>query len=275
MASLYPAQIRRSLPPIPTPAMALQPCRSGLVRSRQAARSLMPCLRTYATDSTTTTPESFKTPAAGAQKPVPRWSQTPVGMKAPVQLDFAKNPHNKVWTVNNDPRKLDEVYERLLGQGGSKLLPEELKWLAVTHKSFDQGRRGFNDRLALLGRMTLIMETTKSIVAKDPIPGSIVPDEFERTPFEHPQLQSLDNLTMEGPRDVAGKDKLYHLAAQVGLIDVVRWKPRLVRKLKASGLEVVLNGAIMAIIGAITLQHGAVVASQVVRERILARLPKD
>lgn len=76
--------------------------------------------------------------------------------------------------------------------------------------------------------MTLIMETTKSIVAKDPIPGSVVPDEFERTPFEHPQLQSLDNLTMEGPRDVAGKDKLYHLAAQVGLIDVVRWKPRLV-----------------------------------------------
>lgn len=72
------------------------------------------------------------------------------------------------------------------------------------------------------------METTKSIVAKDPIPGSIVPDEFERTPFEHPQLQSLDNLTMEGPRDVVGKDKLYHLAAHVGLIDVVRWKPRLV-----------------------------------------------
>lgn len=72
-------------------------------------------------------------------------------MKAPLQLDFAKNPHNKVWTVNNDPKKLDEVYERLLGQGGSRLLPEELKWLAVTHKSFDQGRRGFNDRLALLG----------------------------------------------------------------------------------------------------------------------------
>ncbi|KAM0421543.1 hypothetical protein ACHAPT_010717 [Fusarium lateritium] len=255
--------------------MALQPCRSGLARSRQAARSLMPCLRAYATDST---PESFKTPsAADAHKaaPVPRWSQTPAGMKAPLQLDFAKNPHNKVWTVNNDPRKLDEVYDRLLGQGGSKLLPDELKWLAVTHKSFDQGRRGFNDRLALLGRMTLIMETTKSIVAKDPIPGSIVPDEFERTPFEHPQLQSLDNLTMEGPRDVAGKDKLYSLGAQVGLIDVVRWKPRLVRKLKASGVEVVLNGAILAIIGAVTLQHGAVVASQLVRERILARLPKD
>lgn len=108
----------------------------------------MPCLRTYATDST---PESFKAEAAFTSESTPRWKQTPPAMKAPLQLDFAKNPRNKVWTVNNDPRKLDEVYERLLGQGGSRLLPEELKWLAVTHKSFDQGRRGFNDRLALLG----------------------------------------------------------------------------------------------------------------------------
>ncbi|KAF5021226.1 hypothetical protein F66182_6745 [Fusarium sp. NRRL 66182] len=251
--------------------MALQPCRSGLLRSRQAVtRALMPCVRTYATHST---PESFKTNSGStASAPVPRWSQTPAGMKAPLQLDFAKNPRNKIWTVNNDPRKLDEVYDRLLGQGGSRLLPEELKWLAVTHKSFDQGRRGFNDRLALLGRMNLIMETTKTIVAKDPIPGSTVADEYERQPFEHPKLQSLDNLTMEGPRDVAGREKLTGLAAQVGLIDVVRWKPRLVRDLKASGVDVVLNGAILAIIGAITLQHGSVMASQVIRERILSKL---
>lgn len=130
--------------------MALQPCRSGLVRSRHAFRTLMPCLRTYATDAT---PESFKlqAKAEGQQPAQPRWSQTPVGMKAPVQLDFAKNEYNKVWSVNNDPKKLDEVYDRLLGPGGSRMLPDEVKWLAVTHKSFDQGRRGFNDRLALMG----------------------------------------------------------------------------------------------------------------------------
>ncbi|KAM0549789.1 hypothetical protein ACHAPJ_009228 [Fusarium lateritium] len=251
--------------------MALQPCRSGLLRSRQSvARALTPCVRTYATDST---PESFKTNNASTSgAPLPRWSQTPAAMKAPLQLDFAKNPRNKVWTVNNDPRRLDEVYDRLLGQGGSKLLPEELKWLAVTHKSFDQGRRGFNDRLALMGRMALIMETTKSIVAKDPIPGSTVTDEFERQPFEHPQLRSLDNLTTTGPRDIAGRESLSSLAAQVGLVDVVRWKPRMVRDLKKSGVDVVLNGAVLAIIGAITLQHGSVVASQVIRERILTRL---
>lgn len=35
-----------------------------------------------------------------------------------------------------------------------------------------------------------------------------------------------------------------------------------------------MNGAIMAIIGAITLQHGSVVASRIVRERILSRATK-
>ncbi|KAF9768513.1 hypothetical protein IL306_014190 [Fusarium sp. DS 682] len=249
--------------------MALQSCRSGLLRSTHVARSFMPCLRAYATDST---PESFKTKRPSSSSLVPRWSQTPTAMKAPIQLDWAKNPQNKVWTVNNDPQKLDEVYERLLGPGGSKLLPEELKWLAVTHKSFDQGRRGFNDRLALLGRMTLVMETTKTIVAQDPMGAPNFDDGFDRQPFMHPNLQSVDNLSIKGPKDVVGKDKLSGLAAEVGLIDVVRWKPKQVQKLRTSGADVVLNGAIMAIIGAVTLQHGAVVASQVIRERILSRL---
>lgn len=31
------------------------------------------------------------------------------------------------------------------------MLSDEVKWLAVTHKSFDHGRRGFNDRLAYIG----------------------------------------------------------------------------------------------------------------------------
>ena len=35
-----------------------------------------------------------------------------------------------------------------------------------------------------------------------------------------------------------------------------------------------MNGAVLAIIGAIVLQHGSVVASKVIRERILARVPK-
>lgn len=135
--------------------MALQPCRTALSRSaRQAVRSssLRAC---YATDVKTKETEAAQIAKelAASAEPLPRWSQTPPGMAAPIQMDTARNPQNKIWSVNNDPLVLDAMYEKLLGKGGSKLLPEELKWLAVTHKSFDQGRRGFNDRLALMGKL--------------------------------------------------------------------------------------------------------------------------
>lgn len=78
---------------------------------------------------------------------VPRWKQTPPRMAAP----FKHRPNRVDWPVNNDPVKLDNAYSRLLGHGGETLLSEDVKWLAVTHKSFDHGRRGFFDRLAYLG----------------------------------------------------------------------------------------------------------------------------
>jgi hypothetical protein len=53
--------------------------------------------------------------------------------------------------VNEDPKRLDDAYIKMLGAGGDKMLGDEVKWLAVTHKSFDHGRRGFNDRLAYMG----------------------------------------------------------------------------------------------------------------------------
>lgn len=58
-----------------------------------------------------------------------------------------------VFKVNEDPKRLDDAYVRMLGPGGDKVLGDEVKWLAVTHKSFDHGRRGFNDRLAYLGML--------------------------------------------------------------------------------------------------------------------------
>ncbi|ATY61123.1 RNase III domain [Cordyceps militaris] len=256
--------------------MALQPCRTALLRSRQAARALLPCARSYTTTTATETPESFKiSPSRESTTSAPRWSRTPEGMKADLQMDFAKNPRNKVWVVNNDPARLDQMYERLLGQGGSKMLPEELKWLAVTHKSFDQGRRGFNDRLALVGRMALDVEAVKGIVSKPADPKAQQTDEFNRQPFEHPKLTPVDNLNLHDARESVGKERLAALARSVGLDSTVRWKPRVVDNLESSGVEVVLTGAIMAIVGAVTLQHGGAVATQIIRERILARIPKN
>ena len=86
-------------------------------------------------------------PTSDVQKP--RWSYTPPRAKAPFSLRY--NSKRAAFPVNEDPKRLDQFYARMLGEDGDKMLSEEVKWLAVTHKSFDQGRRGFNDRLAFVG----------------------------------------------------------------------------------------------------------------------------
>jgi large subunit ribosomal protein L15 len=78
----------------------------------------------------------------------PLWQRTPPAMQMPV-----RSRRNSPYKVNDDPLKLDRVYANFLGtRESSEQLGEETKWLAVTHKSFDHGRRGFNDRLAFLGK---------------------------------------------------------------------------------------------------------------------------
>lgn len=87
----------------------------------------------------------------------PRWSFTPPLTKAPFSLSRPKDPRRSEWKSNEDPVVLDRFYETFLGPKGPEMLPEELKWQAVTHKSFDQGRRGFNDRMAYLGTSFLVL----------------------------------------------------------------------------------------------------------------------
>ena len=72
-------------------------------------------------------------------------------MVAPVRVR-PEPYHPDEFKINTSSEILDEVYINLLGNGGEEVLTEEVKWLAVTHKSFDHGRRGYNDRLAFLGR---------------------------------------------------------------------------------------------------------------------------
>lgn len=81
----------------------------------------------------------------------PRWQGAPARMYAPVRIPHSRSGTFDEFPVNTSPRVLDEVYIDVLGHGGHEVLTEEVKWLAVTHKSFDHGRRGYNDRLALLG----------------------------------------------------------------------------------------------------------------------------
>ncbi|KAK3984430.1 ribonuclease-III-like-domain-containing protein [Cladorrhinum sp. PSN332] len=254
--------------------MALNPTRSAVSRALRGCSKLVPSTTTttrqMSTEPTTTTTEQYAQTETPASRP--RWSYTPERLKGPgFSINVVKDPRRTVWHVNEDPAKVDAMYNRLLGQNGDKMLPDEIKWLAITHKSFDQGRRGFNTRLAYFGRTILSLETTRSILVS-PAPAEMFPLEDTREPFEHPALANVDKLITKQPMTVVTKEKLAKLAIDVGLAEVTRWKPRMPDNLEGSGVTVVLNTSVLAIIGAISIQHGAEVAQRVVRDKILRRM---
>ncbi|KAI0166942.1 ribonuclease-III-like-domain-containing protein [Hypoxylon sp. FL1284] len=253
--------------------MALSTSRSAARLARQAPRccKAQPVTPSFRPAAAFSTSEARRSEYPDAR---PRWSYTPERMKAPFSPHITKDPARSVWHVNDDPKKLDEVLNRFLGHDGERILPEELKWLAVTHKSFDQGRRGFNDRLAFLGRQICALECTQSIITSPPafIEPENDPFAHRRKPFEDSVLLSVDNLSARQPNDIFSLAKLAKLAVDTGLNQVVRWKPRMPDNIKGSGLEPVMSGAVYAIVGAVALQNGGKMASRIVRERIMKRL---
>ncbi|MCJ1316018.1 hypothetical protein MMC15_001338 [Xylographa vitiligo] len=202
----------------------------------------------------------------------PRWQQTPSRMTAPVRMRQYK-PNND-YRVNDDPRQLDRVYVQFLGQDGDRMLTDEVKWLAVTHKSFDQGRRGYNDRLAFFGKRIVDLQSSLAILSSHAATGSpaLPPDNFEREPFQHPALESIPRLTEEVRKDVTSRKRMSDIAQRYGLSSVLRWKPRKASDLPGSGVELALAQALYAIVGAVSLQKGGEVANKIVRERILSQL---
>ena len=120
-------------------------------------------------------------------------------MTAPVSLK-QNDPRNR-FNVNERPQRLDKAYRDVFGDGGDQLLTEDVKWLAVTHKSFDQGRRGYNDRLAYLGKRIVDLQTSLAILAQ-PVEGAgvqevPVADKHGREIFRHPATDILPKLTRE------------------------------------------------------------------------------
>lgn len=172
----------------------------------------------------------------------PRWQQTPRGMTMPIRV--RPKVKNNEFECNNDPRRLDEMYTKFFGEGGNEWLSDETKWLAITHKSFDQGKRGFNDRLSylgmalcspgrrdmliqLIGKRIVELQTSYLLVAapRDPTAPK-GQDQYNRTPFEHPALDGLTNLSDRTKTDILSKSRLAQLARKYSIDRVMRWKPR-------------------------------------------------
>lgn len=74
-----------------------------------------------------------------------------------------------------------------------------------------------------------MMEASKMIISQPPATTDDRPLNA-RKPFKHEQLTPVDNLSLQNPRDFLDKEKMYKLAEATGLLDVLRWKPRMVSR---------------------------------------------
>ncbi|KAI4163620.1 MAG: hypothetical protein LQ342_002654 [Letrouitia transgressa] len=137
-----------------------------------------------------------------------------------------RNNQNE-FSVNENPETLDRVLNKVLGKGGNQMLTEDVKWLAVTHKSFDHGRRGFNDRLAFFGKRIVELQASLRLLAgSTTTPEPTLEDEFGRTPFKHPALEGLRGVTPERQELILNRTRMAQLARRYGLAAVLRWKPK-------------------------------------------------
>lgn len=78
------------------------------------------------------------------------------------------------------------------------------------------------------GRQIVALETTRSLLAAPVGVETQSPDPYGRTPFEHAALANVDKLTVRQPRDIVTPDRIGRFCADVGLSEVMRWKPRMV-----------------------------------------------
>ena len=128
----------------------------------------------------------------------------------------------------------------------------------------------------LLGKRIMELQTSLALLdapqassaAASPIPT----DPFGRTPSKDAALEGVENLSDAAVAQAIEKTRLADLAQRYGLHQVIRWKPRQVHRLKASGIDTVLAHTIYALIGAVALRRGGAAATSVVRERVLRPL---
>jgi large subunit ribosomal protein L15 len=92
------------------------------------------------------------------------------------------------------------------------------------------------------GRQILALEATKSILTSKIVEQANEVDEFDREPFQHPVLADVDKLSYRQPQQIIQIEKLARLGLDVGLGEVMRWKPRMVSVLAGpSGDTHILN----------------------------------
>ncbi|KAF8541591.1 ribonuclease-III-like-domain-containing protein, partial [Trichophaea hybrida] len=192
--------------------------------------------------------------------------------RAPVSVRVRKH-----FAVNDDPKVLDAMYAKLFGKELG--LPGDVKWQAVTHKSFDHGRQPFNSKLRFLGKRLLQMQASFHLLSSQPKPTkepkpsiykSLEGAQYKNPePFTHEDYQNIDAVTRPNIDAAISEEVLMPIIRRSGLASTMRWKPADDTDLTRSGEAGIAIDCLHAIIGAVALQKGGDVAVQFIRETIL------
>ncbi len=126
------------------------------------------------------------------------------------------------------------MYTLFLGRNGPSWLSDETKWLCVTHKSFDHGRRGFNDRLAFLGKRVVEKEAVVGLVGMGGGVGYGIGkgaeedevDEWGRRVERDEKEVGLEVLLEGGREWLTHHKQVARVAQEYGLPEVMRWVPK-------------------------------------------------
>jgi large subunit ribosomal protein L15 len=140
----------------------------------------------------------------------------------PFRVDPGRRSQGE-WVVNESPEKLDRFYCKLFW--GHTLLSEETRWLAVTHKTFDHGKRGYNDRLSYFGRRIVEMQATLSLVGLGKIQLATPPVDDGREQPNTKQLKLVGNANDQMKAKLLDSQFIFKVAKQYHLEKFIRWRP--------------------------------------------------
>ena len=82
-----------------------------------------------------------------------------------------------------------------------------------------------------------IMNLQISLALLNRVEGAVVvePDKYDREPFSDPSVDLLPRLSEESRRDMTSSIRLATFAENMGMLNVLRWKPRKVRTMLFCG----------------------------------------
>ncbi|KAK6333739.1 hypothetical protein TWF730_003922 [Orbilia blumenaviensis] len=220
------------------------------------------------------------------QQPVPPQINTPptgYRMNKVTRPFVPVATHMRVpYAVNTSLDVLNEMYNKLLGEGGANALPDDIKWQCVTHKSFDHGLQPYNTKLSFYGRRIAYLHTTLSMIHQPVVPApqadAAIATNTGPTISNDPTLKlpviakrnPINRVSYMSVHNHLNSTNLYGIAQASGMIPCLRWKPRNPANLTDSGVIKVAEDTIMAIVGALALQKGGDAARRVMEERILS-----